>query len=501
VRRLVLIGAALPLLTVAGLALHSPGDLGVGTPARKDAFVALLALAAALYLYAVSLVWRRELPPRTVWLVLGVAALMRVCVLFAPPILSTDVYRYVWDGRVQAAGINPYLYVPSDPALAALRDDTVYPRINRVDTARTIYAPAAEIVFAAIGYVAPGVLATKAAMAGFEALAVVCLWRLLGMARLPVSRVLIYAWNPLVVWAFAGNGHVDAMAIGLLALAMLARARGRDGLAGAVFAACVLVKFLPVVVAPALWRGRWRFAAAAALATVALYACYLGAGRQILGFLPDYPAEEGLDTGRGFWLLAGLAHLTGSPGFPPKLYMAVCAIGVAALGLWIVRTRRPPLGSPGDVRSFSGQAAALMAAATVAISPHYPWYFCWLALPCVLCPSRALLWLGVSPVLLYIDPFDETFFWPSLVYAPALLLAVLDTVRPWPTTGRAISSGALSIAEGSMSGLSAGARTTGALSAAKGTTAALYAGASLAGAPLADAPAAGDEATTEGSYR
>ena len=435
-RQLALVGAALLLLTLAGLALHQPGDLGVGTPERKDLFVALLAVAASLYLYAASLVWRRTLPARGVWLVLGVAATVRLCVLFAPPILSTDIFRYVWDGRVQAAGINPYLYVPSDPALAALRDDDVYPRINRIDSARTIYAPTAELMFAAIGRIAPGVLATKAAMVGFEALAVLCLLRLLAMARLPASRVLIYAWNPLVIWAFAGNGHVDAVAIGLLALAMLLRARGRDGVAGAVFAACVLVKFLPFVVAPALWRGRWRIAVAAALATVALYSCYLGAGRHILGFLPDYPADEGLDTGGGVWLLAGLAHLTHSPVFPPKLYLALCALGLAGLGLAILRTRRPSLGSPGDVTTLAGQAAALMAAVTVAISPHYPWYFCWLALPCVLRPSRALLWLGVSPVLLYLNPFDETFFWPSLVYGPALLLLVLDTVRPRLPTGR-----------------------------------------------------------------
>ncbi len=439
-KRLALVGSALFLLTLAGVALHRPGDLGVGTPERKDAFVALLAVAASLYLYAVSLVRRPAPPARAVWLVLGVAAMLRLCVLFAPPILSTDVFRYVWDGRVQAAGINPYLYVPSDPALAALRDDDVYPRINRIDSARTIYAPTAELVFAAIGRIAPGVFATKAAIVGFEVLAVLCLLRLLAIARLPASRVLIYAWNPLVIWAFAGNGHVDAVAIGLLALAMLLRARGRDGVAGAVFATCVLVKFLPLVVAPALWRGRWRVAVAAALATIALYSCYLGAGRHILGFLPDYPADEGLDTGGGFWLLAGLAHLTRASVIPAKLYVALCALCLAGLGLAIMRTRRLPLGSPDDVTTLSGQAAALMAAVTVAISPHYPWYFCWLALPCVLMPSRALLWLGVSPVLLYLNPFDETFFWPSLVYGPALLLFVLDTVRPRLPTRRPAAS-------------------------------------------------------------
>ena len=72
----------------------------------------------------------------TIWLVLGVAVAMRVMTLVAPPLLSSDIYRYVWDGRVQLAGINPYRYVPDAPDLAFLRDDAVYPHINRADYAR-----------------------------------------------------------------------------------------------------------------------------------------------------------------------------------------------------------------------------------------------------------------------------------------------------------------------------------------------------------------------------
>ena len=54
-----------------------------------------------------------------------------LALLFAPLVLSSDLYRYIWDGRVQRAGINPYLYPPSAPELAVLRDEHVYPRINR----------------------------------------------------------------------------------------------------------------------------------------------------------------------------------------------------------------------------------------------------------------------------------------------------------------------------------------------------------------------------------
>src|SRR5580692_1437611 len=112
--------------------------------------------------------------------------------------------------------------------------------------------------------------------------------RVLDLARLPRERVLIYAWNPLAVWAFAGNGHVDAIAIGLLGLALLLRATRRDTWTGAVLGAAILVKFLPAAVAPAFWRRQaaWRTPLIALGVIVALYLCYASVGWHVLGFLP-----------------------------------------------------------------------------------------------------------------------------------------------------------------------------------------------------------------------
>jgi hypothetical protein len=262
----------------------------------------------------------------------------------------------------------------------------------------------------------------------FEALAILCLMRLLTIAGLPRSRVLIYAWNPLAAWAFAGNGHIDAAAIGLLALAFLLRVRRRDTLAGVIFGAAVLTKFLPAVVAPALWRAGagWRLAAAALLTVAALYALYIGAGWHVLGFLGEYGSEEGLDTGGGIWLLAGIGKIMPLPADASLVYFALAGAGLAMLGAWIAFRPHPPPGSARDAIAICGGAAILMTCATVAISPHYPWYFPWLALPCVLVPYRAVLWLSVAPLLLYFDPLDNAFVWASIIYVPGLLLALSD---------------------------------------------------------------------------
>ena len=151
--------------------------------------------------------------------------------LAAPPLLSTDMYRYVWDGRVQLAGINPYRYLPVAPALEFLRDDAVYPHINRADYAHTIYPPAAQMIFAlAAGGHAERVRheADDGAVrrAGDRrAVPAAAAWR-----DATDPELLIYAWMPLPVWEFAGNAHVDAVAAGLLALALLvshARSRWR----------------------------------------------------------------------------------------------------------------------------------------------------------------------------------------------------------------------------------------------------------------------------------
>ena len=75
-------------------------------------------------------------------------------------------------------------------------------------------------------------------------------------------------------------------------------------------------------------------------------------------------------------------------------------------------------------------AGVMMAVVTFAISPHYPWYFAWLSLPCVLAPNPAIIWLGAAPVLLYLDTNGDRFFWPSVVYGPAILLALAGLRLP-----------------------------------------------------------------------
>ncbi len=429
------LGGVLLLLMLAGLALVWPGPDTPGAETRVNIFVGLLFVGLLVYFAAIRLVLRHRLPPGSLWIVFGVAVAMRAAILPANPVLSSDIFRYVWDGKVQAQGINPYRYVPADPAVANLRDPATFRYINRATYARTIYPPAAQVVFAVVGFASQGVTGLwsitvmKLAMVLLEVLGMACMVRLLASVGLPRERVLIYAWNPLTLWAFACDGHIDAAAVGLLGVALLFRGRRRDGLGSAFLAAAALVKFIPVAVAPAFARGGslLRPALAGTAVIVGLYALYASAGTNVLGFLSGYGAEEGLDTGSGFWLLAGLSHLVALPPVATKLYMAAVVAGYAALALWILRGRAT--NTLADVTMLCRDTGILAAYATAAISPHYSWYFSWMALPCIVSPVPAVVWLSSAPVLLYLDPFHDRFFWPATVYVPALGLAAWSLWR------------------------------------------------------------------------
>ncbi|MFI5024841.1 MAG: hypothetical protein ACHQRJ_24735 [Alphaproteobacteria bacterium] len=428
---LALLGGALIGLTALGLTVRIPGELEIASRSRLDFFVAVALASGLLYLAAVVAVLRGPAKRQLLWIVLIVAGVMRLVVLPSSPFLSTDIYRYVWDGRVQGAGINPYLHIPEAPELAALRDAEIFPNINRAHYATTVYPPVAQALFFLVTQVSASVLAMKIAMVLVEVMAIAAVVKLLGMLGLPRERVLIYAWNPITVWEFAGNGHLDAVVIGFIALALLARARGRMALTGAALGAAILVKFLPAVLLPAFWR-KWdiKLPAACASVIIVFYLLYIGAGWKVLGFLSGYGTEEGYRLGDGFYYLLALQRVAAAPAV--SLYLGVVAALFAALALWMVFVREQP--APGSETLVVAQnAQILVAALMVAMTPHYAWYYAWLALPACLCPSLSVLYLTLASFLLYFDPGHTQLLWRGLLYGPFLALALAELW--WHRTG------------------------------------------------------------------
>jgi len=359
--RLGAVGLAILALTAATPVLF--GRLG------DNFFIAQALLCGALTVLATRIA---ETCPerRGLILILGIAVLLRLVLLAAPPLLSDDIFRYVWDGRVQAAGINPYRHLPVAPELQALRDEAIFPSINRKEYAVTIYPPAAQMFFVLVTRLQESVTMMRAALVACEVITVLAVIALLRRLGRPATRVVAYAWHPLALWEVANNGHIDAAMTAMMLLALWLFATGRVLRAGAAAAVGALFKPFAVMVLPAFWRPwDWKLPLAVAVTVAALYLPYLSVGAGVLGFLPEYVGEERLDTGPGFWVVNLIQWVLGPSPWANPLYLGTALVILAALALRAgFRKERPLALTVGDIN-------ALLLAFSFLLSPDYPWYF------------------------------------------------------------------------------------------------------------------------------
>ena len=134
-----------------------------------------------LYVMAAAVLLVMPTDRFTLILVIGFGIAFRLVTLLPEPFMSSDIYRYAWDGVVQHARISPYRYVPGDPALSFLRNPNhdLFEHINRRDYAHTIYPPVAQFLFYCITWFNASVTLMKLAMILFEGITVYALMELL----------------------------------------------------------------------------------------------------------------------------------------------------------------------------------------------------------------------------------------------------------------------------------------------------------------------------------
>ncbi len=360
----------------------------------------LFGAAFALYLLALGLVWRRRTSgPMALGVVLGFALVFRIFQLWTPVYLSSDVYRYLWDGRVQLGGVSPYRYPPAAPELAMLRDVTVYPNINR-PMAVTVYPPATQWVFVLAAAVTPGTVpAWRVLLLLADALTVLLLLRLLRRLGAPAAAVLAYAWSPLVVLEGIQAGHVDMVMIPVMLLALLWRMQGSSGRSGLALGVAVLMKLHPAILLLGWWRrGDWRFPVAVA-ATVGLgylpYAATVGFGA--LGFLPTYVSHPYEDFNLGLRALMTYPFGLGDP-VVRGVSMALLFALLTAVLVWIARTS-------GHDAAGVWRATALAVGAYVLLVPTamHPWYVLWIVPFLCSAPSWAALFFSGAVTLSYVQ--------------------------------------------------------------------------------------------------
>jgi hypothetical protein len=349
------------------------------------------------------------------------AAAMRLALLFSEPTLSSDIYRYVWDGRVQASGTNPYRYAPAASELEPLRDPDIWPHINRAGYV-TIYPPVAQSVFFAVTRLGESVVTMKFGLLLFEAIGIAAIVALLQRLGMQAAQVAAYAWHPLPVWEIAGNGHVDAAMLAFILVGLLAYLHGRTLTAGVLIALGTLIKPLALLALPVLWRPwNWRLPLFV-VATIALaYAPYLSVGSGVFAFVPNYVQEEGLASGTGFKLLWLLQVVSGPLQHGTATYLAASAVALSALVLAV--------GFRSDRSAQASMRAAswLLIAFLVLISPNYPWYFLVLVPFLALSPS-ATAWVLTSAGVLFYDVVPNDVLPAYEVRIAVFTLAVLAAI-------------------------------------------------------------------------
>ncbi|MFY9528141.1 MAG: hypothetical protein WAR24_04450 [Candidatus Acidiferrales bacterium] len=351
-RRLYGLGAIIFAALVA--CARIPGGVGASP------YLITLAVAGIAYLLAIREFFSTpRFPHRVIVIGLVLAALWHLPFLLMPPGSDDDVHRYVWDGRVQRLGYNPYIVVPSDPALGGLHTPETR-TLNNPDVPSP-YPAGAQFFFRAVTAIHESIFALKVAFVVCDLAIVLVLLDVLRSSRQGAHWVLAYAWHPLLATEVAGSGHIDIVGVLLLLLSAAALARRWRALAALAFGLAVAVKLLPIVLLPLYWRRvRMRDGALAAVVLGLLYVPFFNHGRIPIGSLGTYVQRFRFNDP----VFATLERVAA-----PQLVVGLAVLVGFLTAIWL----------RGKAPAWSSDAFAWPMAASLLCAPAvYPWYLLWL---------------------------------------------------------------------------------------------------------------------------
>lgn len=410
--------AIIPL--VAGLI---PGE----EAARLERLIIGYGLAGLPYLY-IARRWA-SLPDdrRTLMTMLTVAAAGRLVLLALPALLSEDLWRYLWDGAVQWAGINPYLHAPNSAAVDAVATTpeltTIRGRIGHAHIP-TIYPPAAQLTFLGVTAFGASATALRLCFALADLGIALGLWRWAARLGGRPQAAALYAFAPLPMLESVVGAHVDV--IGVLGLVWagvwLSTRRGPlgAGLAGVGLAVGIGAKLLPLLALPTLLRRRPWAVVATGAAVVLMSLPYVSAGAELLDGLQAYGQRWRANDGVFALLMWPFQQIWPSGEQPVDLPLIAAEVVRRVVGA-------APGAQPGEVwpDEVAFAAAKLTAGGLFGLVCLHRW---WRArtLDEVLAPAMIALML-VSPVvhpwyLMWILPFAVLGLSRQAWWAPAVIL-------------------------------------------------------------------------------
>ncbi len=368
---------------VAGLALAARSGCSPST--------VVAGLAVCFVPYAGMLAFSRSLPSQRALDLIAIAAalLFGTAFVFAPPLLSDDLYRYIWEGRLWLEGLNPYRMAPNDPALAYLRDD-VWANINNKPLG-SVYPPLSQLLFIVAGWLGGKVWTLKLLALLAHVLSVALVTRIHTLRKASLALAL----NPLLLSEAALSGHFDIVCGVALLIAAWALARHRFVQAGVAACAAVGLKVVGLLVLP-LFARRPRVLVVAGLVSALLLVPLVwlrvpvdpasGAGQFATRWRGNESAFAVLD------YVSRQLFGQGSGDLVARVVVVAALLGLCALA---VHRRVPPV-----------RATRALVWALLLLSPQvHPWYLAWL-LPLELAARGSAGFVWSAAVLCAYAPLD-----------------------------------------------------------------------------------------------
>ncbi len=343
------------------------------------AYASIFISSSILYLFICRDVLGKDIPDTGLLPIIALLLIVRLGLLGMQPMGSDDVYRYLWDGRVQSAGINPYRYAPNDSSLAFLHTNHLPSLVNHADL-KTLYFPLSEWSFY-LAYTLSG-----ESIWGFqflifisEVLTIAGLWLLMRQLSSSPWRVLLYAANPLIILQFSLDAHVDVLGFPFLVFGLLFYFRRRLFLSFVLFGLSLLIKPTALVLLPILILYQRSFLNRTKAAVVPL----------VVMLVPFIPYSFGVNPFEALMVFSKNWYFNGAlfdlllPFIPDNQTDRLLCLGILIVVLLSLYLSRKPLND----RLTLSVLLLLLCSPVV-----HPWYIGWMI---VLLPITPL-WSGVT---------------------------------------------------------------------------------------------------------
>jgi alpha-1,6-mannosyltransferase len=378
------------------------------------------------FLYVLVVIRYQTIQAQALSFWIATSICFRLVVLFSEPSLSDDFYRFIWDGRLLAAGLDPFAEVPSfymsiHPSIPGI-DDALYNKLNSTETF-TVYPPLAQFIFWLSAKLSPGsvygsVMVMKVIVFAFEIATLAILYKLLLRFKQPSAAVLLYSLNPLVVLELAGNLHFEGIMIFFLLAAIWWLGRDKMKRSAFSYAVSICTKLIPLIFLPLLIRHLgWKKAFSYWAMVIAL---------TILIFLPLLSMEmvNGLCSSLGYYFQrfefnASVYYLIREAGYLIAGFNIIQYAGpilalVAASLILYISFHNFQATITGTIdHSFFNQMLWCIFIYFLSVTILHPWYIITLLAISILTPYRfPLVWTGA--IFLTYAGYNETGFDESL---------------------------------------------------------------------------------------